>query len=534
VRPTPRPRTAAFVAAVLAVASAWQAASVFRPNEWITSNLTVDDTYLALRIAQGWAEHGFPTFDGIHRTNGFQPLWGLILWVLAAATSGPDELLRAALLLTAGCNLAAGWTLARVARVLMPHRPSDAWVAALWAGYMLTGRPSLIALENGLLAMIVTLVLRGVVELVRRPGKGPPPVPRRFWLAIGLGLAAMVWTRLDAAVLAAAALSGLAGWAIRHRAWSGMLTLVAILCVAAIGYGAFNVWANGMLTPVSGAVKRSIAGAQPQALVGAQLAADAAGAANTVLKHAAFGCGLGHPRALNSAARVLIPLVIAAALISGRLAASGWAWLAVSAVFAHALVIRVWLSAYFADALWYYAPQCMLAALACGCAAAAWTERYTVAAVLVGARLVAALWMWTAVPRESAELNQYAAARWLRENIPESERAASWNAGHLAFFSERTVVNLDGLANDAAYLTLLRAGTAGSDYLDSLRVNWVVDYAAGADDAPARLWNWLSRDEWREHIRIGSIPAAQQLVASRRGSLAPPQPRDGAPTDPRP
>lgn len=506
-----------FAAAVLLVAAAWQAASAFRPNEWIVSHLTVDDTYLALRIAQGWAEHGFPTFDGIHRTNGFQPLWGLTLRALAAVAPAPDELLRAALLLTAAFNLAAGWTLTRVARALMPHRPAEAWVAALWAGYMLTGRPSLIALENGLLAMIVALVLRGIVVVVKTPRTdGAARTAPWLWAGLGIGLAAMVWARLDAAVLAAAALLGLAVWAIRRRSWPGLLIAVPILAVAAAGYGAFNSWANGMLTPVSGAVKRSIAGNVPQRPISVRVWTDVAGAANTVLKHAAFGCGLGHPRALNSAARVLIPLVIVSALVAGRLTANGWAWLAACAIFAHALLIRVWLSAYFADALWYYAPQCVVGALACGCAAAAWTQRCAAAVLLVGARLVAALWMWAVAPRESAELNQYAAARWLRANLSERDRAASWNAGHLAYFSERTVVNLDGLANDAAFLELLRAGTAGCEYLDALHADWVVDYAAGADDSPGRLWGWLSRNDWQEQIRIGSIPEAQQLVVTRR------------------
>ena len=47
--------------------------------------------------------------------------------------------------------------------------------------------------------------------------------------------------------------------------------------------------------------------------------------------------------------------------------------------------------------------------------------------------------------------NQLEAARWLEANTPPEARIGSFNAGILGYFSDRTVVNLDGVVNEDAY-----------------------------------------------------------------------------------
>ncbi len=48
--------------------------------------------------------------------------------------------------------------------------------------------------------------------------------------------------------------------------------------------------------------------------------------------------------------------------------------------------------------------------------------------------------------------NLYQGARWAREHLPESATIWSGSAGILGYFSDHTVVNTDGLANDYAFL----------------------------------------------------------------------------------
>ena len=57
-----------------------------------------DDLYYYIVIAENYWAHGFPTFDGISETYGFQPLWQLVAILLATITGG-ENLVRGLLVL---------------------------------------------------------------------------------------------------------------------------------------------------------------------------------------------------------------------------------------------------------------------------------------------------------------------------------------------------------------------------------------------------------------------------------------------------
>jgi hypothetical protein len=93
-------------------------------------------------------------------------------------------------------------------------------------------------------------------------------------------------------------------------------------------------------------------------------------------------------------------------------------------------------------------------------------------------------------PPSNLYQRRYTMARWIDDNLPESAVIGSWNAGQLAFFSGRTVVNLDGLVNDQAYAGRLKAGLPVIDYLDSEGITHLADYD-GPDLSmpPGRSWD---------------------------------------------
>lgn len=129
--------------------AAWQSAA------WILSYLTFDDTYLLLRVAQQWADVGYPSFDGIHRTNGFQAAWGILVWLLAQFAHNHLMLLHLALTLAAGLNTLTGVLLWQFARRLAPGDHTGLWVVAFWTAFCLTSRPSQCGLENALVGVCV-------------------------------------------------------------------------------------------------------------------------------------------------------------------------------------------------------------------------------------------------------------------------------------------------------------------------------------------------------------------------------------------
>jgi hypothetical protein len=73
---------------------------------------------------------------------------------------------------------------------------------------------------------------------------------------------------------------------------------------------------------------------------------------------------------------------------------------------------------------------------------------------------------------------RYHAALWIAENSPPEAVFASWNAGQLGFFSNRTFINLDGVINHVDYYERVLHGSVPlADYLVENQVNYIVDYS---------------------------------------------------------
>ncbi|HWL89232.1 MAG TPA: hypothetical protein VNO21_25690, partial [Polyangiaceae bacterium] len=95
-----------------------------------------DDTYYTLGIARGLARGWGPSLDGLHLTNGFQPLLAFLLVPFFAVTRDPVTPLRAGWVLLALADAMSAILLARLAaRALSSpqHAPTESRSAALWA-----------------------------------------------------------------------------------------------------------------------------------------------------------------------------------------------------------------------------------------------------------------------------------------------------------------------------------------------------------------------------------------------------------------
>lgn len=503
---------------LLLIALTWQLIAAFRPVPWIIDRLTFDDTYLALQVGANWAEHGFPTFDGLHRTNGFQALWGALVWLLAAITRDGLVLLRAALIVTALFNTGTGVLLWRFARLAFPAPATATWMVALWTAYCLSGRPAMIALDNTLIAPLLVGALLAIHRLRN--------APRRWsnWCLVAGLLGLGFWARLDYAVIVAVVWLALGIWACHVRTVGRYVVAAGLLALLAGLLAAFNYWAGGTATPVCGAVKRMIAARiEPVWTVGV-LARAGWDTVDLLLKHFAFGVGGVWPPVCSALTRIAIMAVFVGTLAKRYVRPNVWTAVWIAALALHVLALRLWLGAYHREAMWYYGPQhvsaCVLLGVCCSAlfrriATPKWQTRWP---VLVGlSKLPLALLALPIPPTvETAFLNQHATAQWLRDHVPPNERIAAWNSGHVAYFSDRTVINLDGLVNDARYFELLQSGRAGESYLDQQRVNWVVDRAKGALGPDGTFWGWLPTERWKEVTRIGSDPNEQQLIVRRR------------------
>ena len=100
-------------------------------------------------------------------------------------------------------------------------------------------------------------------------------------------------------------------------------------------------------------------------------------------------------------------------------------------------------------------------------------------------------------------------AEWVGENTPPDAVLAAWNAGELAFFGTRPVVNLDGLINSYDYYREVLRGEKGTEqYLEEQGVSHVVDYGQ-VPVGTAEVEEVELSEEWRE---VASFPIGQPLA----------------------
>ncbi len=71
--------------------------------------------------------------------------------------------------------------------------------------------------------------------------------------------------------------------------------------------------------------------------------------------------------------------------------------------------------------------------------------------------------------------DMYSGAIYLKENIPEDAKIGAFNAGIFSYFSDRTIVNLDGVVN-YGIVEYRKSGGKTIDYLRDNGIEYVIDY----------------------------------------------------------
>jgi hypothetical protein len=214
-----------------------------------------DDGYYYLTVAANIAEYGRSTFDGLTATNGYQPLWLLVLTCLArlVGTNAHTLFVSACILVYAlilGSILLAGaWRKNDWAKISLCSSVGLAAIVLRWP----------LAFVQGLEPVLLVPLLLLFITLVERISE-----PRELYLLSAI-LAAMFLVRLDSLSLYVSALMGLA-WPVVYRrpVWNGgrvptVLGAAARLSVFVLPtvavYMLVNQWLFNSAVPVSGLAK---------------------------------------------------------------------------------------------------------------------------------------------------------------------------------------------------------------------------------------------------------------------------------------
>ena len=429
-----------------------------------------DDAFYYLQIARNVAAGQGFTFDGLHRTNGFHPLW---LFTLIPLTTLPGEMLTlrlAALLQVALVALAC----AELVSVLRPR--VGGWPAVVAALSLLVLPGSQLVLFNGmetaLLFWLLIRVWRCWSQLTERED-----APPKAWLMLGLWCSLAFLSRLEAGFVTP--LIVLLSFPYWRRRRAILLAVVAIPISVALAYFAWSYITFEIWVPISGIVK-SLWGLDP---------------------------GFGTPPSFGR--RLLVSyLPLSQVIAATRLFASRPQWaflvycvgLVVLAVFALRFRKQLWRQIVAAgigvplaicaclwlvetvslpfNAPWYPIAPFVSTALVIGALTATSPRVARILAVgliLLGVRRTYIHTRENLQLKDSFMVRSVEAAEWARSSIPLNDRIGSWNAGVFAYFSHRHVINLDGLVNDIDYYRRVLVGRQFAQYVADEKIAWLAD-----------------------------------------------------------
>jgi len=474
-----------------------QTGQLTKGTEYIVSSLTNDDTYYYLQTAWNTKHLGFVTFDGLHTTNGVQLAWFGIVFLLSMLTTTKTTLLFATLATCFLLNAAGYFVIWKIFQILKQPVLS-VFVASLWLAVSIKSTYSL-GLENSLHALVYWCVIWQVVVFLRQVQK--KDTPNFFGLTIILVLNA--WVRLDSGLFSAVLyvcciiILGRSYKNVRSFLHANAKSIANSILLAGFGLviqlGTFWLM-GGSLLPVSAVVKSS----------GAYL-----GWGANSIKYLTELLILSIPQTLYIplyvAALVLLMVILLALglhLIRPNIHRTGqknfrqlWFFQLIGMLLYH-LVIVVFGINYSPYFTWYRSPFYIFWIITLVCIvffiqdvlpnrSIKHIENIVIFISIATIIVSGYLFVKNVNSNENLAITnfhtiRYRVALWISENSPSDSIYAAWNAGELGYFSNRTVINLDGLINNIEYYEhVLLSPTpleALADFLDENKVNYIVDY----------------------------------------------------------
>lgn len=479
-----------------------------------------DDVQYYLKIAQNLSNR-FPfTFDRLQPTNGFHPLWVLVLQPLCLWFTQPEDLVRAAFILQFLMFVAC---VALLYLILLTVTNKSRLIALCISLYFALDNHFYKTIINGLeTPLFVFLCLLLLLLLLR--GHEVIASGQRWSVGIGLLCGLVILSRLDGGFFHVFGLMIALGILSRHRATLRGMAAAALACGLPVAlYLGLCMAYTGSPWPVSGLIKALRAAGPPDHSMLAVL--DFPNLYNfdyfplLLSNHLPFDRWAAHlpgsyhsyyveaPRHIlfSSAAWILVYGCYAVLRFRDRhaepAAVSCLTWFAVSAL------VLVGFNKHFynyrGDILPYWYPVTFSIAqlLLVGyiISKIEWSRGRWLGVMLIAILMTAFVTKSLAIHQDrkhwlmarAGYTNWLDAAYWLRDHSDPDARAAAYNAGIIGFFSERRVMNLDGLVNSPAYfrgvLQLERTDPEGArrNRLAFLRSNGIQYFAdiVPVDDA---------------------------------------------------
>jgi hypothetical protein len=433
--------------------------------------LLSDDAYYYFGVAQNiLAGHG-STFDGFNQTNGYQPLWMVVLLPVFALTQGSPVLSLRLVVALLGILGALSWLLCWTY-----IRAAGSRYLAVIGTVLLLSSPAILLMLNGLESgmLIFWIFLMLFLNLKHDLLSNTASAGTRFLVGILFGV--LVLIRIDSAffVLALVVFKLVftpsenpmrkVGYLLKAY-WPAVLAF----CVLVVPYFAYNLLTYGHLFPISGTIKTS------------------------------FPVPHLNPPNPHTAVYVFGILVSLVWVVVSALSPRGYLR---STLFprwrhdsAHAMLAVVWLgcllhmiwTAMFMQwgvYQWHYSAYVPVLAILPAFAVRGFIDRFghgrtiRILAMSLAVLFTLGVSAFTYLEKGSHLIQRYEAAMWARNNTAENTVFAMHDAGCFAYLAERPTVNLDGVINSFEFQDAVRDDRL-REFLDNLNVKYIV--AAGVD-----------------------------------------------------
>jgi hypothetical protein len=426
-----------------------------------------DDAAYYFKIAQNVSEGRGLTFDGINRTNGFQPLWlYLLIPVYSAFHGGPEAMCRIVfvlqLLLLALAALLLNSVLARF------FSKRAAFVSLLLFMFFV-----FVPAANGMESAVLVLSLCMLLFFGAKADVFGCRDARRD-LIFGMLLGLVVLSRLDMIFVPLVVLGASFGSALLSKGGKGVRLARSVVMLGGfaaifVPYVVYN-WASfGAVMPISGALKSSFPRAAPSSY-----------AFSTLGKRGWLGLAMAFAYLAWCIIRLRGRLDLLGSRGYFRAAMAAMAC-AILLHFLHTVLFMRW--AVFS---WHYVPYVLFGAvmicepvdrlLLGGTAKRTESAYWLAVAAIVVIGCFSVIRGINRSPGRSWHVAAYDAALWARENIGPGAVFAMKDAGTFGYFSERSVINLDGVVNNLEYQAALRERSLNR-YLAVKGVRFIVQHA---------------------------------------------------------
>jgi len=459
----------------------------------IVLEATPDDAFYYLQIARNVATGHNVTFDGETLTNGFHPLWMVLLTPIYLLSD--DQNLSVHLALTLASLLSAGtvFFVYAIVKTLTGNVWASLAAATFYALHPYLVLESVNGMETALTVFMVALTMWLFLRIACRSER--MSTVHYAWLGVSAGF--MVLARTDTVFILASMLLFLVVREREWRRWPGPLAAGGLALLVVAPWAIWSLVSFGTVVQVSGVAIADIDRQDFLAANGSSLMTQVDHAWD--LTNDAFFDQLpqlyfvprGGPRIpiLLTAAGLLAAMLLAPLAPQRRQATRQIGLLLVPTVgIVAALLFHSAIRWHVRE--WYFAPVALVAAALLGIlvdyvhgalrgtrlvwgidrqeqgsagrelpagspARPQW--RAPAIAALYGLVVIALVALYGSQQSERwahdlpHRLNFLEAARWLGENTDPEARIGSLNAGIVGYFSGRTVINLDGVVNEEAY-----------------------------------------------------------------------------------